>query len=97
VSFTRLHAREFFRSEPKDLDIDWVFAGSRLVDVPFEQGKKHYLANDGDVICVSNFETAMLDLPIKSPKDNADLAFEANTARIPPKDTRVTVILEVAR
>lgn len=90
----------------KNLDTDWVFAGSRLVDVPrFGDGqqesnqqaenKKYYLANDGDVICLSNFETAMLDLPVKSPKDNADLAFEAHTDRIPPLNTKVTVILEV--
>ncbi|HXG11476.1 MAG TPA: YdjY domain-containing protein [Gemmataceae bacterium] len=79
----------------KNLDIDWVFAGSKLVDVPFEPGRKYYLANDGDIICVSNFDTAMLDLPIRSPKDNADLAFEAHTERIPPLGTKVTVILEV--
>lgn len=79
----------------KNLDTDWVFAGSRLVDVPLEQNKKYYLANDGDVICLSNFETAMLDLPVKSPKENADLAFEAHTDRIPPLNTKVTVILEV--
>jgi hypothetical protein len=93
----RVPAQQWVRNlkTRRDLDIDWVFAGSRLVDVPFEQNKKHYLANDGDVVCLSNFETAMLDLPIKSPKDNADLVFEANTDRIPPKETKVTVILEV--
>ncbi len=79
----------------KLLDSDWVFAGSRLVKNPLDpDGKKIYLANDGDVICVSNFETAMLDLPIKSPKDNADLAFIANSERIPPLGTKVVVILE---
>jgi hypothetical protein len=80
----------------KNLNIDWVFAGSRLVDVPLDPGKKYYLANDGDLICVSNFDTALLDLPVKSPKDNAELAFEAHTERIPPRDTKVTVILELA-
>jgi hypothetical protein len=79
----------------KPLESDWVFAGSRVVTNPLDpDGKKHYLANDGDVICVSNFETALLDLPIKSPKDNADLAFVANTERIPPIGTQVVVILE---
>jgi hypothetical protein len=78
----------------KDLDIDWVFAGSRLVTDPFDRNTKIYLANDGDVICVSNFETALLDLPIRSPKDNAELVFEANTPRIPPVGTPVAVILE---
>ena len=79
----------------KTLESDWVFAGSRLVTNPLDpDGKKHYLANDGDVICVSNFETALLDLPINSPKDNADLFFVANTERIPPLETKVVVILE---
>jgi hypothetical protein len=79
----------------KDLESDWVFAGSQLVPDPFDKTRpKRYLANDGDVICVSNFETAMLDLPIRSSKDAADLAYEAHTERIPPVDTKVTVILE---
>ncbi len=79
----------------KLLDSDWVFAGSRLVTNPLDpDGQKHYLANDGDVICVSNFETALLDLPINSPKDDADRFFVANTERIPPLETKVVVILE---
>ncbi|MGH7169660.1 MAG: YdjY domain-containing protein [Gemmataceae bacterium] len=79
----------------KLMENDWVFAGSHLVTNPLDpDGKKHYLANDGDVICVSNFETALLDLPIKSPKDDAERFFIANTARIPPLETKVVVILE---
>ena len=79
----------------KPMENDWVFAGSHLVTNPLDpDGKKHYLANDGDVICVSNFETALLDLPIKSPKDDADRFFLANTKRIPPLETKVVVILE---
>jgi hypothetical protein len=79
----------------KELDTDWVFAGSRLIDNPLDKDKpKVYLANDGDLICVSNFEGAMIDLPIKSSKENADLEFECFTDRIPPVDTKVTIILE---
>jgi hypothetical protein len=78
----------------KELDSDWVFAGSHLVTNPLDPEKKRYLANDGDLICVSNFETALLDLPINSPKDNADLVFVAFTEHIPPLGTKVVVILE---
>jgi hypothetical protein len=78
----------------KELESDWVFAGSQLVTNPLDPDKKRYLANDGDLICVSNFETALLDLPIKSPKDNADLVFVAFTEHIPPLETKVVVILE---
>jgi hypothetical protein len=79
----------------KDLDQDWVFGGSHLIPDPLDDTKKpYYAANDGDVICVSNFDSAMLDLPIESSKDNGDLSYEANTARIPPLETPVLVVLE---
>jgi len=79
----------------KLLEYDWVFAGSVLIPDPLDKTKKpFYGANDGDVICVSNFDTAMLDLPINSSKDNDDLQFEAYTDRIPPLETPVLVILE---
>jgi hypothetical protein len=78
----------------KDLTHDWVFAGSFLIPDPDQKGPPFYAANDGDVICVANFETAMLDLPIASSTEAADLIFEAHTDRIPPLETPVTVILE---
>lgn len=79
----------------KELAVDWVFAGSRFIDDPSDKTMPPiYAANDGDVICVSNFDTAMLDLPINSPKDWSDRAFEAYTERIPPRETPVLVILE---
>jgi hypothetical protein len=83
------------RQSRKELEYDWVFAGSILLDNVFEKGGPPlYAANGGDVICVSNFEDAMLDLPINSSKDNSELEFEAWTDRIPPLDTKVAVILE---
>ena len=79
----------------KSLEHDWVFAGSEFQLNPLEKDKPPlYAANAGDVICVSNFEGAMLDLPINSSKNNAELEFEAFTERIPPLGTPVTVILE---
>src|SRR5262245_35254361 len=89
-------AQEWVRSmkTKKAMEHDWVFAGSMFFDNPDEPAKKIYAANSGDVICVSNFETAMLDLPVNSPKDNDELQFEAFTDRIPPLGMKVTVILE---
>ena len=79
----------------KELDSDWVFAGSQLVDNPFDKNApKSYLANDGDVICVSNFESALLDLPVMSAKDDVGRSYEAWEDRIPPVGTEVTVVLE---
>jgi hypothetical protein len=83
------------RKTGKELESDWVFAGSMLVENPLDKtAPKHYLANDGDVICVANFETAMLDVPILSSKDNDDHGYDAWTERIPPMGTKVTLILE---
>jgi len=96
----RVHAQEWVRNARtrKPLQHDWVFAGSQFVPNPLEpKAPDLYLANEGDVICVSNFESAMLDLPIVSPKDNDELVFEANTDRIPAVGTAVTVILEPVR
>jgi hypothetical protein len=80
----------------KDLMHTWVFAGSHLVTDPEKVRPDYYLANDGDLICVSNFETALLDLPVNSPAEDADRIYIANTDRIPPRDTRVVVILAPA-
>lgn len=79
----------------KALATDWVFAGSRLFKDPINPaGPPEYLANSGDVICIANFDTALLDLPIDSTKDNENLSYEANTDAIPALETPVTLILE---
>jgi hypothetical protein len=78
----------------KAMNLDWVFAGSYFAKNPLDPKEMIYGANGGDVICVANFEGALLDLPIPSSKDNAELAFEAFTKHIPPLKTKVTVILE---
>jgi hypothetical protein len=76
----------------KALEYDWVFAGSGFWKDE-ETGKEHYKANGGDFICVSNFPSAMLDLPIESSQANGELLFQAFTANIPPKGTKVRLVL----
>jgi hypothetical protein len=71
----------------------WVFAGSRFW-TDEETGKKYYQAEGGDFICVSNFSTAMLDIPIESSQSNEELAFEAFAERIPPLGAPVRLILK---
>lgn len=74
---------------------DWVFAGSRLLKDPDRpELPPYYTANQGEFICLSNFADAMLDLPVKSSKEAAELIFEINTPRIPPLRTPVIVTLE---
>lgn len=75
------------------LEHDWIFAGSRIVADP-ETDKEFYVADrSGEIVCVSNFPTALIDLPIESTAENAQLGFEAATENIPVKGTPVRVIL----
>ena len=76
----------------KAMTYPWVFGGSAFW-VDETTGQKHYQAEGGDFICVSNFSSAMLDLPIESSQANTALMFKAFTERIPPLGTPVTLIL----
>src|SRR5262249_5192800 len=62
----------------KALDKDWVFAGSCFGPHPDDDTKPRtfYMANHGDVITLVNMETAMLDLPVRSPKTLSDRLYE---------------------
>jgi hypothetical protein len=76
----------------KPLEYSWVFAGSSFGRNEFTK-QEVYAADSGDFICVSNFPTAMLDLPVESSESNADLLFVAFTENIPPVGTRVRLVL----
>lgn len=80
----------------KDMAHDWVFAGSKFFQDPERpNAPQFYTANgSGEYISLSNFPDSIMDLPVKSPKDVADLIFEIQTARIPPLRTPVIVTLE---
>ncbi len=90
--FRRAIEAFFENGQPREMKADWVFAGSGFF-TDEETGKKYYLAEDGDLICVANFGGAMIDVAIPSSAENNDLNFEAWTERIPPKGTAVTVEL----
>ncbi len=87
-------AQEWVRNTKtqKEMDHDWVFAGSGFW-TDEDTGTKHYYAEQGDLICLSNFSTATLDLPIASSQSNDQLLFEAFTERVPPKGTKVRLVL----
>jgi hypothetical protein len=90
-----LRAQEWIKDIRTDeaMTHSWVFGGSRFWTDP-ETGKQYYQAEQGDFICVSNFGTAMLDLPIESSPENNELAFQTFTERIPPLGTPVRLILK---
>ena len=73
----------------------WVFAGSVFWKDPSD-GKEYYQADGGDLVCLSNFPTAMLDLPIESSQSNDALLFDAFEGRVPPRGTVVEMILQAA-
>jgi hypothetical protein len=75
-----------------DMKESWVFTGSGFWKDE-QTGIEYYKAEGGDFICVSNFPSAMLDLPIESSQANDELMFQANHERIPPRGTPVTIIL----
>lgn len=74
------------------MDSGWVFAGSTISRDP-TTGMDRYEADAGDLICVSNFQTALLDLPVPSAQSNEALVFEVMPGRVPAKGTPVEILL----
>ena len=90
----KARAQEWVRNSQtkKAMTEHWLFSGSGLWTHP-ETKQRFYQAEGGDVICLSNFPGAMLDVDIRSSSVNEDLSYEAFAANIPPKGTPVTLIL----
>lgn len=89
-------AREWVRKTGTKelLSAEWVFGGSKLVpNLQDPKGPPYFLANDGDLISISNFESSLIDLSIKVSDSNNELAFEPVTDRIPPLGSAVAVII----
>lgn len=77
----------------KSMPHPFVFAGSLFFTDP-DTGRQYYQAEGGDFICVSNFATAMLDIPVESTQANEGLFYEAFTDHIPPLGTPVRLVLK---
>jgi hypothetical protein len=90
----KVRAQEWVRQarSKRELAYPWVFVGSSFW-VDESTGKRHYNADGGDFICVSNFPTATLDIPVESTQSDDDLLYEAFTERIPAAGTRVRLVL----
>lgn len=80
----------YARSQLKLMDANWIFVGSYFHED--REGRKHYTAEGGDVICVANFPSAMIDVDVESSASGSEnLLFEPHTPKIPPLDTEVLV------
>jgi hypothetical protein len=77
----------------KPMAYPFVFAGSGFYVDP-DTNKQHYQGERGDFVCVSNFSTAVLDIPVKSSKSNEELEFEAMTKKIPPLGAPVHLVFK---
>lgn len=70
----------------------WVFAGSGFWQDP-EDKREYYQADSGDMICVSNFSSAMLDIAMSSSADADSLRFVPFEKKIPARETPVRLVL----
>lgn len=78
----------------KEMAWDWVFSGS-LISTDPETKEEYYMADSGDLVCVSNFPTATMDIAVQSESSNAMLAYSAFTERIPPRFTVVRLVFQL--
>ena len=90
-----VHAQDWIKDmrTKKAMTYPFVFGGSSFWTDP-ESGKKTYQAEGGDFVCVSNFGSAMLDIPVKSSQSNEELEFEAFTEKIPPLGAPVRLVFK---
>lgn len=90
-----------YAKDGKPLTTDWVYAGSFKGKSTTANGEEfiYFGANDGRVVCLTNFSTALLDLPIESADSDPqgdNLGFKAKTEAIPERGTKVRAIFEAA-
>lgn len=72
-------------------DLAWVFSGSVVRE------KDHFAADsDGTVVCVVDFDSALISIPTRHSADDAELWLSANTQVIPPVGTACTLIIRSA-
>lgn len=73
------------------MDVDWVFGGGLIRKN--DAGQVDYSSDQGDFICLANFPTAMLDVPVPSSQTNDVLLFECRTDSVPDLKTKVRLVL----
>ena len=80
------------QSRSREMKADFLFTGSGF-HTDEKTGEKFYQAEAGDLICVANFASSIIDVNAESSATNEGLLFEAYTERIPPIGTPVVIEL----
>jgi hypothetical protein len=74
----------------------WIFAGSRTVKDGDDN--PNYAADvTGYVVSIVNFDLTLIDVPDLASNSNETLEWECNRDVVPPRGTKVTMILEPAQ
>ena len=89
---TQVDASKFLATGNKKgaLPDEWIFVGSDI----FADGT-YWADSEGEILCVANFASAVIDVPFKNPNKQAQqmMDFVANTDAIPAAGTPVEVII----
>jgi hypothetical protein len=67
---------------------EWIFVGSEILP-----NGRYWAELDGEVISVTNFASAVIDVPFRSSNSNDLRELYANTEAIPPLGTKVEVTI----
>lgn len=78
----------------KALEHQWVFCGSGEWRDPENPAWREYWADSGDMICVTSFSTAMMDLQVHSTNMQEGLRYYANPDNIPELGKPVLMFLK---
>ncbi|MDA7951811.1 MAG: DUF1080 domain-containing protein [Pirellulaceae bacterium] len=94
----KVRAQEWIQNvkTKKSMEHPWVFGGSGFWKEE-TTGEEYYHGDTGYFICVSNFSIATLDIPVESTDLDDELLYQAFTEKIPPKRTKVQLILRVKK
>ena len=69
----------------------WIFIGSDILP-----GGRYWAELDGEIISLTNFPSAVIDVPFRSSSVNDQRGIYANTKEIPPLGTKVEVVITPA-
>jgi hypothetical protein len=79
----------------QNMRYDWVFGGSKIYRDE-QTGETFYLGEGGELICVSNFASATMDIAVQSVDSKEGLLFDVFESRIPAEYTPARLVLHAS-